>query len=155
MTAHDEEDIFRFLSGHLSPSDHDRIEAHLKACPECSDLVTFVHDFNSTLKAMSPEVLQPATPCPDADTIAAFAEGELDESAAQAVRQHTIFCKECLEEVFLLRRAAAAAGIKSISEFIEGTARWRDFLEKAKEFSLVLCGSRPNSRPLRCGDIRS
>jgi hypothetical protein len=134
MTAHDEEDIFRYLSGHLSPSDHDRIEAHLKACPECSDMVTFVNDFNSTLKAMSSDELRPDSPCPNADTIATFVYGELDESAAQAVRQHTIFCKECLEEVFLLRRAAEAAGIKTISEPSEGAARWRNVLEKAKAF---------------------
>lgn len=134
MTAHNQDDIFRYLSGDLPDSENDRVVAHLNECRECSDLLAFVRDFNSNLKAMPPEDLKPDTPCPDSNTIAAFAADELDKSSAQLVRQHTIFCRGCFEEVFLLRRAAKAAGIRTIPGSSEAAAVWGEIFVKAREF---------------------
>lgn len=132
MTAHDQEDIFLYLSGDLTTPERTRVEDHLQACAECRELLAFVRDFNSTLRAIPPGELQPDTPCPDANTIAAFAARELDEGTARLVRKHTIFCRDCLREVFLLRRAAAAAGIKSTTESSEDAPRWKKVFERAK-----------------------
>jgi hypothetical protein len=93
---------------------------------------------------MAPKELVPDTPCPGADTIASFEAGELDEETAQSVRQHTIFCKDCLEELYLLRQAAESAGkmkkMKTSVTSVAGMtqAQWRKFLKKAKEFVIDL-----------------
>src|SRR5260370_41348604 len=103
MKGHIRQDIFRFLRGGLSGPERVRVEGHLKECAECCDFLEFVLDFNATLKEMAATELQPDTPCPDPEMLAAFPAEELDEKAAQLVREHTAFCKDCLEELYLLR----------------------------------------------------
>ncbi|MCL4538745.1 MAG: zf-HC2 domain-containing protein [Bacteroidetes bacterium] len=137
MAAHDQEGIFKYLSGNLSSSEKAHVEAHLSTCTECSELLAFVRDFNSSLRGMSPEELQPDTPCPSADTIASFAADELDEAAAQSVRQHTIFCRSCLEEVFLLHRATKAAGFIATSKPSARTTPLRQLLQERTQQPVV------------------
>jgi DNA-binding CsgD family transcriptional regulator len=105
MGNHSRQDLFRYLSSDLTESEKTRVENHLKMCRECSEFLAFVRNFNAALKQMSANELHPDTPCPDPETLAAFQAEELDERAAQLVRQHTVFCKDCLEELYLLRQA--------------------------------------------------
>jgi hypothetical protein len=132
MGIHGQEDIFKYMSGDLPLEEVARIEGHLRSCSECADLLTFAREFNAALKQMPPEEFHPATPCPDVDTIAAFAAGDLDEDSAQSVRRHTILCKDCLEEVFLLRRSAKEAGVRVFSESSSVPIWLREILEKAE-----------------------
>jgi len=112
MVNHDHTSLILYLSGELPASEKASVESHLQTCGECNEFLSFVRGFKATLKKTAPGLLQPDTPCPDADTLVAFADGELDEQVAQLVRQHTIFCRDCLEELDLLRQARAAAGIQ-------------------------------------------
>src|SRR6267143_4489059 len=104
MGDHDRQHLFRYLQGALSEEERKRVETHLDTCGECSDFLSFVRKFNATLKEMAGHELLPDTVCPDPETLAAFKAEELDEKAAQKVRVHTAFCKDCLDELYLLRQ---------------------------------------------------
>jgi len=133
MGDHSRQDLFRYLRGDLSQPERTRVEKHLDTCGECSDFLGFVRNFNSTLKEMAGTELQPDTACPDPEVLVAFQAEELDENATQLIRQHTAFCKDCLEELYLLRKAEESPRIKADTSAARTTqAEWLRFVEKLK-----------------------
>lgn len=133
MTAHSEQDVLGYLRGDLSKSERARVEGHLKTCSRCRDSLVFVRKFNSVLKDMAESALQPDTPHPDAETLIAFQMNELDEKKAQSVRQHTAFCKDCLEELHLLCEVEELPRIKSRASVAGmSLAQWRTLFAKLR-----------------------
>jgi anti-anti-sigma regulatory factor len=133
MKSHSREDLFRYLRGELSQRQRARVERHLEGCAKCRDFLAFVRTFNATLKEMAGAELQPDTPCPDPETLVAFQAEELDEQSARTVRQHTAFCKDCLEELHLLRQAEESPRMKADTSWARTTqVKWQSFVEHLK-----------------------
>jgi DNA-binding NarL/FixJ family response regulator len=148
MGGHSRQDLLRYLHGDLPEAERFRIESHLKTCSECNEFLTFVRNFNATLKEMAATELQPDTPCPDPEVLAAFQVEELDEKTAQLTRQHTVLCKDCLEELFLLQQAASTS--KLLKE--EDSVLRRSLalpVKTAKPFELSVCIFSQHSDVLR------
>jgi hypothetical protein len=132
MAKHIHETIVRYVDGELSDAEKIEMKEHLRDCHQCSDFLSFTSGLRDTLKEMAPHELAPDTACPKSETLVAFSAGQLDEKEAQLVRKHAVFCKECLEELDLLRQTTQAAGIR----FAE--APLREMVEKTKEFFIDL-----------------
>jgi hypothetical protein len=132
MAKHDHENLFRYLDGDLTDAEKLEMGSHLKDCRECTEFLSFISGLKSVLKKMTPEQLSPDTPCPDSETLVAFSAGQLDERETQLVRTHAVFCKECLDELALLRQTTESAGIR----FAE--ASWPELLERMKQFVIDL-----------------
>jgi hypothetical protein len=132
MAKHEHENLIRYAEGDLSEAEKSEIESHLRNCSECSGFLSFTIELKNAFQKMPPDELTPDTPCPDSETLVAFAAGQLDEKDAQLVRNHAAFCKDCLDELDLLRQTTQAAGIR----FAE--ASWREIVERMKEFVIDL-----------------
>jgi DNA-binding CsgD family transcriptional regulator len=134
MRNHSRQDLFRYLRGDLSEPEKKRVEGHLKTCGKCNEFLAFVGNFNTTLKEMAEAELQSETACPNPGSLVAFQAGELDEKTARLVRQHTVFCKDCLEELYLLRQAEESRPIKADTSVARTSpTEWRRFVEKLQD----------------------
>ncbi|HXE74699.1 MAG TPA: zf-HC2 domain-containing protein [Candidatus Xenobia bacterium] len=122
MTEHDHENLVRYSRDDLTTSQRVRVEEHLKDCAECNRFLSFVNDLRTALKEIAQEESRPETPCPDAETLVAFDREELDEERAELIREHTVFCKDCLEELYLLRRARQSPQFKEMQNELHDIA---------------------------------
>lgn len=132
MAEHNREDLLRYLAGDLTDTERRELESHIKDCGECSGFLSFAGGLKTLLKELPPEELGPDTPCPAADTLVAFAAGQLEEGEAQQVRKHVAFCSDCFQEFALLRQTTESAGIRLTVD------SWQRLLEKLKDFVIDL-----------------
>jgi hypothetical protein len=132
MATHDRDGLFGYLAGNLTPTEKAEVEKHIEACSECRDYLSFAGGLKAALKGMTPGALAADTSCPETQAMVAFAAGQLGEEEAQLVRKHAVFCKECLQELALLRQTTKAAGIRL------PTTAWGDLLERLKGVGIDL-----------------
>jgi hypothetical protein len=125
---HEIETLVRYAEHAVSVEERAAAERHLLGCAACREFLSFVEDFNATVRSAKPQAESQDEPCPDSSLIIALEADELDEATARQVRAHLLFCRTCLEEFFLLRRLA--------EQEAEAPASWQQRFEKLKEYLL-------------------
>jgi hypothetical protein len=126
---HPHEGIFSaFVEGQASASERQEVEAHLKGCSDCRELLSFMRDFSDTAKDLADGEIARDEPHPQNSVIIAYEEGSLDKETSLHLRSHMLFCDRCAETYYLLKRMRAP----SWTEVVIEAAR------SAKEFVLKL-----------------
>ena len=126
--VHEAENLIRYIENDLSPDERSATERHLLVCEPCRDFLSFVREFNDSLRSAKPESPGPDEPHPDPSLIVALAAEELDETIAQEVRAHLLFCEDCSDE-FTLIELVAREGVET---------SWRQRIQQLWERMLIL-----------------
>jgi anti-sigma factor RsiW len=120
IKSHPEDDLIRYADGELGQTERIEMEQHLAACGSCRELLSFVQDFKGGLGELKAEEAAPKGPCPDSWTLVSYEAGELDETTARQLRVHLLFCDECQQEFYTLRRARGSNLTRIILRAVEG-----------------------------------
>jgi len=118
--THPREDLIRYLDGALDENEKGALEKHLETCPDCRRYLSNVKDFNQGLTELGEEEFSSREPCPDSWTLVAYEAGKIDEESARNLRVHLLFCDDCREEFYDLRRASREES-------------WRELVDRLKE----------------------
>jgi hypothetical protein len=100
---HQGDKLLRYALGDLSVEESEAFKQHLAGCGSCQEFVSFVMDFNGSLRSIKSDARTQSEAHPDSSLIVAQEAGELSEDAAAHVRAHVLYCKSCLEEFLCLR----------------------------------------------------
>ena len=107
------------------------VRLHLKKCPACTGLVSFVKEFiaeareNQSLQASSSE------PHPDAALIVGLEADNLDEQTARKVGLHLLDCKTCREAYLQLRSLSNEQFEERVLEKAAAPSSWPQIRSKA------------------------
>jgi anti-sigma factor RsiW len=124
---HLEEGIFRtYVEGAASDRERQEVNEHLKGCGDCKQFLAFVQDFSRAAKDIAEGEIAADEPHPSTTAIIAYEEGTLDAETSLHLRAHMLYCDECAETFYLLKRMRAPSRM----EVIVG------LLRSAKEFLL-------------------
>lgn len=135
---HEPDKLIRYAFGDLPEKEQNTVDQHLRSCTSCQEFVSFVREFNSNLREARPLSRIAEETCPDPSLVVALEANELDKQAAQHVRAHMLFCRDCLEEYFALRRLSRTF--------------WQEVVEKLK--GLVIDLGRTYAPGTLIGSIR-
>jgi hypothetical protein len=138
--SHPKEDLVRYLDGTLDETEKHDIEQHLATCQDCQAHLSFVKEFHHGLARLSEEEFTSQEPCPDSWTLVSYEAGEVDEETARHLRVHLLFCDDCAEEFYALRRLrtptwtklillAAGSALKCMSFLGSGTLLQPEYSE--------------------------
>src|SRR6266852_6561944 len=125
LNAHPREDFLRFVDGDLGEDEKRNIEKHLASCSECRIYLSSVKTFNEGLGELTEEEFTSEEPCPDSWTLVSYEAGKVDEETARHLRAHLLFCDECQEEFYALRRLSREES-------------WQELVGRLKEFVIDL-----------------
>ncbi len=117
---HPRTELLRYLEGETSDEEKRALEAHLASCNECRKYVSFVQNFNEGLGQLTKEEFASAESCPHPELLAAHEAGEVSEETARHLRAHLLYCDDCAEEFYALRRLSRSES-------------WAEAWEKLKE----------------------
>jgi len=130
---HPHEGIFSaFVEGQASASERQEVEAHLKGCSDCRELVSFMRDFSDTAKDVADGEIAQDEPHPQNSVIIAYEEGKLDKETSLHLRSHMLFCDRCAETYYLLKRMRAPSWVEVVIGIFQ---RAKDTLLKALEIT--------------------
>jgi len=116
---HPHEGIFSaFVEGQASASERQEVEAHLKGCSDCRELLSFMRDFSDTAKDLADDEIARDEPHPQNSVIIAYEEGRLDKETSLHLRSHMLFCDRCAETYYLLKRMRAPSWVEVIIEAV-------------------------------------
>ncbi|HYK91116.1 MAG TPA: zf-HC2 domain-containing protein [Acidobacteriota bacterium] len=124
---HLEEGIFRaYVEGAASDRERQEVNEHLKSCGDCKQFLAFVQDFSGAAKDIAESEIAADEPHPSTTAIIDYEEGKLDAETSFHLRAHMLYCDDCAETYYLLKRMRAPSRM----EVIVG------LLRSAKEFLL-------------------
>ena len=97
-------ELSAYLDNELTPSRHEQVEAHLRSCEECSDMLSvfqqnrqmvadLAHPVPSTLK----DAVMAKIHTQFQDELSAYLDNELDPTTHQRVEAHLHSCSECAD----------------------------------------------------------
>jgi len=130
---HPHESLIRtHVEGEGSERERQEVDEHLKDCTDCQDLLSFVQDLSETGKELAEDEIVADEPHAQKSTIIAYEEGKLDAETALHLRSHMLFCDECAETYYLLKRMRAPSWTEVVIEAIR-TAK--EFLLKPIEIT--------------------
>lgn len=105
-----QEQLRQYQRRTLAPDLFLSVHEHVSACPVCSeqcgDPSTMKEDYENLLAALMPDPSEEAYHLTRAE-LAGYAQGNLDEVAAEVAAGHVELCAECAREAEELRAAAA------------------------------------------------
>jgi len=117
---HEPEKLTRYACGNLSLEEQGKLEKHIRGCAPCRDYVSFVREFNAGVREAKPPKPTADEPCPDTALLVDLEAGELDERTASHVRAHLLFCGDCREIFYALRRSTRKATWQDVVEKLKG-----------------------------------
>src|SRR5207245_11422603 len=130
---HPHEGIFSaFVEGQASASERQEVEAHLKGCRDCRELLSFMRDFSDIAKDVADDEIAQDEPHPQNSVIIAYEEGRLDKETSLHLRSHMLFCDRCAETYYLLKRMRAPSWVEVV---VGVTRRVKDTLLEALEIT--------------------
>jgi len=130
---HPHEGIFSaFVEGQASASERQEVEAHLKGCRDCRELLSFMRDFSDIAKDVADGEIAQDEPHPQNSVIIAYEEGRLDKETSLHLRSHMLFCDRCAESYYLLKRMRAPSWVEVVIGIFQ---RAKDTLLKALEIT--------------------
>jgi hypothetical protein len=116
---HPHEGIFRaYVEGEVSDSDRQKVDAHMKDCGDCRDLLSFMRDFSDAAKDFAADDIAQDEPHARNEVIIAYEEGKLDKETALHLRSHMLFCDRCAETYYLLKRMRAPSWTTVVIETV-------------------------------------
>src|SRR5437879_2629200 len=122
---HPHEGIFSaFVEGQASASERQEVEAHLKGCRDCRELLSFMRDFSDIAKDVADGEIAQDEPHPQNSVIIAYEEGRLDKETSLHLRSHMLFCDRCAETYYLLKRMRAPSWTEVIIEAVRSAKEW-------------------------------
>src|ERR1043166_8718915 len=98
-------DLFRYFESRIEETEKPPLERHLAECQPCQKYVAFLRSFADGVSALTEEEFSSQEPCPNSWTLVSYEAGRLDEETARHVRAHLLFCDDCSEKYYALRRA--------------------------------------------------
>jgi hypothetical protein len=105
---HPHESLIRtHVEGEGTPREQQEVAEHLKDCSDCREFLSFVQDFSETAKDLAQDEIAADEPHAKKSVIIAYEEGKLDSETALNLRAHMLFCDECAETYYLLKRMRA------------------------------------------------
>jgi Putative zinc-finger len=105
---HPHESLIRtHVEGEGSERERQEVDEHLKGCSDCREFLSFAQDFSETAKALAEDEIAADEPHASKSVIIAYEEGKLDAETALHLRAHMLFCDQCAETYYLLKRMHA------------------------------------------------
>ena len=120
------DDVTRYAWGELAQDLRPAVEAHVKGCTSCTELVSFVKEFISAARQNAGRPTSPDEPHPDASLIVDLEADELDEETARQVSMHLLDCKPCREAYLLLRSLSN----DQFEERVLATDFWQELIQE-------------------------
>ncbi len=122
---HPHEGIFSaFVEGQASASERQEVEAHLKGCSDCRELLSFIRDFSDIAKDVADDEIAHDEPHPQNSVIIAYEEGRLEKETSLHLRSHMLFCDRCAETYYLLKRMRAPSWTEVVIEAVRSAKEW-------------------------------
>jgi hypothetical protein len=120
MTAmHPHESLIRtHVEGEGSERERQEVDEHLKGCSDCREFLSFVQDFSETAKDLADDEIAANEPHAPKSVVIAYEEGKLDAETALHLRAHMLFCDECAEAYYLLKRMRAPSWTEVVIQAI-------------------------------------
>ena len=145
---HPHESLIRtHVEGEGSERERQEVDEHLKDCSDCREFLSFVQDFSETAKDLAEDEVGADEPHAPKSVIIAYEEGKLDAETALNLRADMLFCDECAETYYLLKRMRAPSWTEVV---IEAARSAKEFLLKPIEITgmgeLVPVGARGVTR---------
>src|SRR6266852_3149998 len=114
---HPHESLIRtHVEGEGSERERQAVDEHLKDCSDCREFLSFVQDLSETGKELAEDEIAADEPHARKGTIIAYEEGNLDAETALHLRSHMLFCDECAETYYLLKRMRAPSWTEVVIE---------------------------------------
>jgi hypothetical protein len=116
---HPHESLIRtHVEGEGSERERQEVDEHLKDCTDCQDLLSFVQDLSETGKQLATDEIAADEQHAPKSVIIAYEEGKLDVETALHLRSHMLFCDECAETYYLLKRMRAPSWTEVVIEAV-------------------------------------
>src|SRR6266849_579014 len=130
---HPHESLIRtHVEGEGSERERLEIDEHLKDCGDCREFLSFVQDFSETAKDFADDEIAADEPHAPKSVIIAYEEGKLDAETSLHLRSHMLFCDECAETYYLLKRMRAPSWTEVVIEAVRSAT---EFLLKPIEIT--------------------
>ena len=116
---HPHESLIRtHVEGEGSERERQEVDEHLKDCGDCREFLSFVQDFSETAKDLAEGEIAADEPHAQKNVIIAYEEGKLDAETSLNLRAHMLFCDECAETYYLLKRMRAPSWTEVVVEAV-------------------------------------
>lgn len=102
---HPRSDLLRYLDGGMAADEKYTIEKHLADCESCRNYLTYIKDFSQGLAELTDEEFTATEPHPNSWTLVAYEAGQVDDETARHLRAHLLFCDDCANEFYALRKS--------------------------------------------------
>jgi hypothetical protein len=130
---HPHESLIRtHVEGEGSERERQEVDEHLKGCSDCQEFLSFAQDFSETAKDLAGDEIAADEPHASKSTIIAYEEGKLDAETALHLRSHMLFCDQCAEAYYLLKRMRAPSWTEVVIEIARSA---KEFLLKPIEIT--------------------
>src|SRR5713226_3691953 len=130
---HPHESLIRtHVEGEGSERERQEVDEHLKDCSDCREFLSFVQDFSETAKGFAVDEIAVDEPHAPKSVIIAYEEGKLDAETSLHLRSHMLFCDQCAEAYYLLKRMRAPSWVEVVIEAIRSA---KEFLLKPIEIT--------------------
>src|SRR5437870_888406 len=130
---HPHESLIRtHVEGEGSERERQEVAEHLKDCGDCREFLSFVQDFSETARDLAEDEIAADEPHPPKSVIIAYEDGTLDAETSLHLRTHMLFCDECTESYYLLKRMRAPSWTEVVIGVVQ---RAKDTLLEALEIT--------------------
>jgi len=114
---HPHESLIRtHVEGEGSERERQEVDEHLRDCSDCREFLSFAQDFSETAKNLAEDEIAADEPHAPKGVIIAYEEGKLDAETALHLRSHMLFCDQCAETYYLLKRMRAPSWTEVVIE---------------------------------------
>lgn len=126
------ESLSAWLDDDLGVAESQSIRGHLEACAACrAEVLRWVHVARD-LSAPAAAEVEPTADCLDEETLVAYSEAELGDSAGAAAEAHLRTCVRCVGEVQrLVRLRGAIAPAAADENHVPARPAWLDRVRAA------------------------
>src|SRR5712692_4482788 len=119
---HPHESLIRtHVEGEGSERERQEVDEHLKGCSECREFLAFTQDFSETAKGLADDEIAADEPHARKSVIIAYEEGKLDAETALHLRSHMLYCDQCAEAYYLLKRMRAPSWTEVVLGVMQST----------------------------------
>src|SRR5438132_8256321 len=130
---HPHESLIRtHVEGEGSERERQEVDEHLKDCNDCREFLSFMQDFSETARDLAEDEVAADEPHAPKSVIIAYEDGKLDAETSLHLRSHMLFCDECAETYYLLKRVRAPSWTEVV---IEAFRSAKEFLLKPVEIT--------------------
>ena len=131
-SVHEPEKLTRYAFGELDTVERNAVREHLARCAKCEEYVSFITRFNAALRDTRSESVGQTEACPDTTLIVDLEAGELSGKIAEHVRAHVLFCSDCRQEFYALRRLRSPNWARVVINAVQGALKCATLIGSAE-----------------------